>query len=453
MKLWLLAVAVLAAVPKALGQDASSALQAVAEMPKCARECLATSVSQSSCQLTNTTCVCTNPTLHQNVQACVAKACTITEALSTMNLTAVACGQPFRDRSRTYVAVNNILSTIAGLFVLQRLGYKVWTKMDLVGDDWVAFVTILVGTPSTIIGVYFVTHNGLGRDIWTLTSSEITRFFFFFWLLEALYFIEICLGKLALLLFYVRIFSVPTVRRLLWGTFIGTVLYGVAFVIVSIFQCTPVDYYWHQWDGVHKGKCLDINSITWSNAAISIAIDIWVLAVPLWQLKSLKLDWRRKIGVGLMFCVGTFVTIVSILRLQTIIQFRAGSLNPTWDYFDVSIWSVVEINVGLICICLPSFRVLLVRLFPKLQGTTEQLYGRSSRHAHRLTDDKRPKRLPLGHSTASQVERINSYPDAEPNGILYQKSFRVEYGDSNDIHLVAMDNKSNAKSEVRPAAR
>lgn len=222
-----------------------------------------------------------------------------------MNLTAVACGQPFRDRSQTYITVNNILSTIAGLFVLQRLAYKVWTRMDLVGDDWVAFVTILVGTPSTIIGVYFVTHNGLGRDIWTLTSSEITRFFFFFWLLEALYFIEICLGKLALLLFYVRIFSVPTVRRLLWGTFIGTVLFGVAFVIASIFQCTPVDYFWHQWDGVHKGRCLDINSITWSNAAISIAIDIWVLAVPLWQLKSLKLDWRRKIGVGLMFCVGT----------------------------------------------------------------------------------------------------------------------------------------------------
>lgn len=145
------------------------------------------------------------------------------------------------------------------------------------------------------------------------------------------------------------------------------------------------------------------------------------------------------------------VTIVSILRLQSIIQFRAGSLNPTWDYFDVSIWSVVEINVGLICICLPSFRVLLVRLFPKLQGTTEQLYGRSSRHAQRLTDDKRSNRLPLGHSAASQVERINSYPDVEPNQILYQKSFRVDYGDNDGIHLVSMDNKSNAKSEVRPA--
>lgn len=40
MNLWLLAVAVLAAMPKVLGQDASSAsssaLQAVAEMPACA---------------------------------------------------------------------------------------------------------------------------------------------------------------------------------------------------------------------------------------------------------------------------------------------------------------------------------------------------------------------------------------------------------------------------------
>lgn len=105
MNLWLLALAALAAVPKVLSQDTSSAssssLQAVAEMPACAvrafrghfytrlhlltfmlqRECLATSITKSHCDLTNTTCVCTNPIMQQTMQACVLESCTIKQAL------------------------------------------------------------------------------------------------------------------------------------------------------------------------------------------------------------------------------------------------------------------------------------------------------------------------------------------------------------------------------------
>ncbi|KAM0257017.1 hypothetical protein ACHAQJ_004610 [Trichoderma viride] len=306
MNLWLLAFAVLAAVPKAFSQDAgsASALQAVAEMPPCARECLVTSIAKSPCQLTNTTCVCTNPTLQQNMQACVLQSCTIKEALSTMNLTAVGCHQPIRDRSRAYIILSDVFGTTSGLFVLQRLAYKIWAKIDLGLDDWMAFATVISGIPSSVISAYGVTNNGLGRDIWTLTPSQITNFGLYFWILEILYFIEVSMLKLSLLLFYIRIFPGQTVRRLLWGTFTGSALFGLAFVFVAVFQCTPVKYYWQKWDGEHQGTCLNINSIAWSNAAISIAIDIWVLAIPLWQLKSLNLDWRRKVGVGMMFCVG-----------------------------------------------------------------------------------------------------------------------------------------------------
>ncbi|RFU73936.1 pth11-typeg- -coupled receptor [Trichoderma arundinaceum] len=315
MKLWLLTLTVLAAVPKAFSQDAGGALQAVAEMPPCARECLVTSIAKSP---------------------------------STMNLTAVGCDRPTRDRSPAYIILSDVFGTISGVFVLQRLAYKLWAKLDLGGDDWMTVATVISGIPSTVISSYGVSNHGLGRDIWTLTPSEITRFGLFFWILEILYFVEVSMLKLSLLLFYIRIFPGRTVRRLLWGTFIGSAAFGIAFVIVAVFQCTPVKYYWQKWDGEHQGTCLDINSIAWSNAAISIAIDIWVLAIPLWQLKSLKLDWRRKIGVGMMFCVGAFVTIVSILRLRSLIKFGTDSLNPTWDFYDVSVWSVVEINVGLI---------------------------------------------------------------------------------------------------------
>lgn len=60
---------------------------------------------------------------------------------------------------------------------------------------------------------------------------------------------------------------------------------------------------------------------------------------------------------------------MSILRLQFLVHF-ATSTNPTWDQWDVSNWSTVEINVGIMCACMPAIRVILVRLFPKILGST-----------------------------------------------------------------------------------
>lgn len=64
---------------------------------------------------------------------------------------------------------------------------------------------------------------------------------------------------------------------------------------------------------------------------------------------------------------------VSILRLQSLIDF-ASSNNPTWDHWDLTNWSAIEINVGIMCACLPSLRLLLVRMFPLLGGSSDR-YG------------------------------------------------------------------------------
>ncbi|KAL7803685.1 GPCR, PTH11-type [Trichoderma aethiopicum] len=448
MKPWILVFAAMAAVPTAFSQTTTSPQAAVAALPSCARDCFKLALAKSPCQPTNATCVCTNPTLQQTMQGCVLQSCTIKEALSTMNMTATSCGRPIRDKSPEYIAITTVLGTLSGAFVLQRLLYKLWAKLGLGADDYMTLALILWGIPSTVINTHAITKPGLGRDIWTLTPDQITRFGLYFWFLEWAYFVEVCMLKLSLLLFYIRIFPSPGVRRLLWGTFIFSVVFGLVFAFIAAFQCTPVKYYWEKWDGEHQGTCFDINAIAWSNAAISIAVDIWVLAIPLWQLRSLNLDWRRKVGVAVMFCLGAFVTIVSILRLKSLIQFGTDSLNPTWDFLDVSLWSVVEINVGLICVCLPAFRLLLVRIFPKLQGSTERYYGKNSRR-NRTATNPRSSRLPLGHSAGSQVDRSQPHPAIEGNRIAYQTSYTVEYGETDEVQLVSLNDKFSARSDVR----
>jgi hypothetical protein len=120
-----------------------------------------------------------------------------------------------------------------------------------------------------------------------------------------LYSTQVFLLKLSILAFYLRIFPGPGIRRLLWGTIIVTCIAMVVYNFVVIFQCQPVNFYWRGWAGEATGHCIGINAPAWANAASSIILDFWILGLPLFQLRHLRLHWKKKVGVALMFAVGT----------------------------------------------------------------------------------------------------------------------------------------------------
>lgn len=47
-----------------------------------------------------------------------------------------------------------------------------------------------------------------------------------------------------------------------------------------------------------------------------------------------------------------------------------NSTNPTYDYSALAVWSLVEIDVGVICASLPGVADLFRRVFPRLFSTT-----------------------------------------------------------------------------------
>lgn len=373
---------------------------------------------------------------------CVSSSCTVKESLTTKNLTMTNCGAPIRDKSGEYIVLCNTFAIIAGLLIIQRFVFKIYLKIPLGLDDWFILITGICAAPSQTINVYGTVANGLGRDIWTIPFDQITKFGMYFHVMAVLYFAQIPLLKLSLLFFYLRIFPTKMVRKLLWGTVIFNAVFAAVFIIVAIFQCQPISYFWQKWDGEHKGQCANINIITCCNAAISIIVDFWMLAVPLAQLKGLNLDWKKKVGVGMMFCVGTFVTVVSILRLQSVVKFGDSS-NATWDYLGVSKWSTVEISVGIICACMPSLRLLLVRLFPKILGTSQRYYANYASNTNGQVKSHSRSR-PLGTNATSQVDACHQRTDSR--GITCSRTYAVEYGDNDETQLVHMKDLDRASS-------
>ncbi|KAK3903065.1 hypothetical protein C8A05DRAFT_43640 [Staphylotrichum tortipilum] len=418
-------------------------------LPKCAGDCFLDSVARSACATNQTAaCTCNDSNFKGQMTQCVMANCTVKQSLATMNITSAACGAPVRDRAGNFDTGQIIFAVITACIVLTRLGFEVFVVHNLAPDDYMFLALALIAAPSVAFIHHGTAPNGGGRDIWTLTPQQITNFLFYFYLQTISYFINVTLIKLCLLLFYLRIFPSEIVRRLLWGTLVFTVLYGITFFFLATFQCSPVRHFWLHWDGEHQGICLNLSAIGWANAAFSIALDFWMLAIPLSQLRTLTLHWKKKVGVGVMFFVGTFVTVVSIIRVKALITLGMSS-NITWDNHPVTIWSMIELNVGIICICMPTLRLLLVRLFPKLgrggtsyinryqhhSGGAQGLSGRGARMGQgrtgqgRTVEDSTSTLKSDGAQSGSSV--VLTTMGVKPPGmcIVRQQTYAVEYDD------------------------
>jgi hypothetical protein len=54
------------------------------------------------------------------------------------------------------------------------------------------------------------------------------------------------------------------------------------------------------------------------------------------------------------------MTFVSSIRIWYLVRFTQDDLDPTWNFVDVCVWSTVEINVGIWCLCIPSIRIMIL---------------------------------------------------------------------------------------------
>lgn len=149
--------------------------------------------------------------------------------------------------------------------------------------------------------------------------------------------------------------------------------------------------------------------------------------------------------MAIMFCTGTFVTVISIVRLQSLIEF-GDTDNPTWNNLKVSLWSTIEINVGIITCCMPTIRLIILRAFPRLSSTyrsTQAYYAKNG-----LSQQSKSKRSRnRTNDFSSQEQAPNSAQRPAGGGIEYSRGFTVQFHDaeaSSQVQLRDLDSKGFA---------
>ena len=93
-------------------------------------------------------------------------------------------------------------------------------------------------------------------------------------------------------------------------------------------------------------------------SAIHILLDVWILALPVKTLSLLQLPKREKTVLLAVFLMGVFSTVASIVRLYSVKLFTL-STDPFFDAVPINFWSIIEVNIAIVCASIPCLKPLL----------------------------------------------------------------------------------------------
>lgn len=171
-------------------------------------------------------------------------------------------------------------------------------------------------------------------------------------------------------------------------------------------------------------------------AALNILGDVIVICLPLHELSKLAMGRKKKAGIMLMFLGGSFVTVVSMLRLKYMIQF-SNSQNVTWDYTPIGYWSTLEVHVGIIIACLPAVRSLQRRMFPSSRSPGSYYLGASGAYGY---NSKGGSPFPsIAKPKGGHVDLMTAASQAKP-----RERDRLK-GDKEFIPLEELDSRTDEK--------
>ncbi|KUI65713.1 hypothetical protein VM1G_00061 [Cytospora mali] len=163
--------------------------------------------------------------------------------------------------------------------------------------------------------------------------------------------------KIAVLLFYKRIFTTPSFRACVWVA-IGTVsLWGILFFLVVLLEIDPVAFPLTE-------VTLRLNSTTigLAQVASSFTLDIIVLCLPLPVISRLNMKSQRKIAVVMIFWLGAFCVVAAVVRtvlLDQVVRQVVSNHDQVANQSKQYIFMVLEPNCSIVAACLPTYGPLI----------------------------------------------------------------------------------------------
>lgn len=187
---------------------------------------------------------------------------------------------------------------------------------------------------------------------------------------QIILFPALALSKMSICLTYLRIFYQDRGGRyMIQALLVLLVLLTFPFMFEVAFQCRPIDVYWTE--GRPAAKCLHDFAGFLLSGSLNIFVDVALMGIVLPRVLELQLHRRQRralTGIVLLGSVAVAAGIVRMVRVSTALNMP--NFEPSWDAYDVSIWTSTEIYVSLLCASAPGVKPVVVKVLPKILGSS-----------------------------------------------------------------------------------
>ncbi|KAI1114205.1 hypothetical protein F5Y14DRAFT_415006 [Nemania sp. NC0429] len=258
------------------------------------------------------------------------------------------------------IVVSVIIPLLSIASISLRFRARRLARLPLYADDWWIIVAWLFAFSLSINAWIFsslVGINNLNVDPVIGTQQSLLCILVSSLLVQ----IALTVVKIAILLFYKRIFSTRIFRVIVWVT-IGLVsIWGILFFFLVLLESDPVSASWNPMPGFRFR--FSPFPLALSQVGTSIALDFVVLFLPVPIIFRLHMATRKKIAIGLIFWLGSFCCVAAIVRavllsrsLQNVVQ----SQNAVYTQSLQFIFMILEPNFSIVAACLPTLGPLFI---------------------------------------------------------------------------------------------
>ncbi|KAF1950189.1 hypothetical protein CC80DRAFT_598406 [Byssothecium circinans] len=315
-------------------------------------------------------------------------------------------------RAPMAIVVSSVMLALATCATLTRFYARHFILGPVSIDDWMGLVGMLFTAEYSIYAIVLFTLPGMGPHMWDIPGIVFFDSQFGLRLLftEIMYCPSAYFVKLSIFLLYRRIFVAPGGRAksfIMGGLYLSTILY-LALTILSFAFCTKSASL------VDGGDCHTKGSyVGWALAAVNLVTDLYLLAIPPFIVVRLHISSHRKWAVAAVFLFSGGATIASTISVYYRVYVSKHSTDFSWNIVPAAVATVCELNLGVICSCLPAINVLFHK--QRMQRRSNYAtFGGSSTHTKngylsRLSNKFRTFTSGTGQSHTSESQNdINS---------------------------------------------
>ncbi|KAF2845522.1 hypothetical protein T440DRAFT_407807 [Plenodomus tracheiphilus IPT5] len=299
------------------------------------------------------------------------------------------------------VGVAVALTAVSAVAVILRTYTRALIIRSIGQDDYTMLLALLL-VIGYLVAIFVDRANGMGLSGLVLTPRQMVVQVQTALAIEIIYYLAINAIKVSILLFYLRIAAVKRFDHLCKATICFLAVFCTVCIVCCLVQCVPLHKLW-DFTGMVQGHCINTTALFYTTSSINIVVDIWILVLPITTLLKVQRPTREKLALVGIFSLGVFSCIASIVRLHSI-RIYTESKDPFLDSVPINLWSMVELNMGILCASIPSLKAL----FSKAQRSRSIHNGTYRFHSHGFSGVKH-----YGKNSGS-MSAAGTAGDAEP---------------------------------------